>query len=521
MAKLDQEKLGELLSAYLDDEVALPERQLVERLLREDPTARRLMDDLQRGARLVYSLPRHPAPPSIAVEIQQRLEREALLGEATPVALDAIPHAPRWWAQLAMAAVLTFTALGTWWFLRDDERSNPIPVVAPLASSEESRREINAPARKSAEREPTASKQEIVPGPPLDTKLAHGAQPETVLNHSFASEPVVLQVAAATPKDRTALVGAVVQNLRSQNVGEFKGIASQAPGAQISADASFYLDGKPGVNYDARDEQQILVRAPRSQVDSLLTSLSHTPTANSQVQLKAGDVIAQGIEPGRRVLQIIPGSQAVTQATSSTQSSGAKRARLLDEKDAPTIVMKQSEAHESPAPPDALSASSRSPRAGVGYFGPLLKAIGIDPVTLSRQNSNAVADSTGDARASEQTTDGSGKEMKASTARDSQAKPDENAPSGARLDDAKPTSPASLVERNQARLEQKAKAQSAKMNALSQPASQSSSPAMQAAEDPLITMVIEVMVQKPAQSPPPAPAKAKQEPQQPANRSKS
>lgn len=73
------EELGELLSAYLDDEVTPQQRAQVEKLLGEDAEARKLFDGLKRAAGLVREIPRVAAPPSIAEEITSQLERSALL----------------------------------------------------------------------------------------------------------------------------------------------------------------------------------------------------------------------------------------------------------------------------------------------------------------------------------------------------------------------------------------------------------------------------------------------------------
>ena len=79
---MDMERLGEQLSAYLDGELSEQEKALVERALREDAGARRLLDELRRMAANVESLPRHAAPDSILEDVRFQLERSELLGDS-------------------------------------------------------------------------------------------------------------------------------------------------------------------------------------------------------------------------------------------------------------------------------------------------------------------------------------------------------------------------------------------------------------------------------------------------------
>ena len=62
MSDIDREQLGEWLSAYLDGELSEEQTTVVERLLREDASARQSLDALRRASELVPSLPRHAAP---------------------------------------------------------------------------------------------------------------------------------------------------------------------------------------------------------------------------------------------------------------------------------------------------------------------------------------------------------------------------------------------------------------------------------------------------------------------------
>ena len=80
MSRMDQEQLGELLSAYLDGELDVREAEAVERILKEDASARHLMENLRQTVSVVSSLPRHSAPSGIAEDLQLTVERSELLG---------------------------------------------------------------------------------------------------------------------------------------------------------------------------------------------------------------------------------------------------------------------------------------------------------------------------------------------------------------------------------------------------------------------------------------------------------
>jgi cell fate (sporulation/competence/biofilm development) regulator YlbF (YheA/YmcA/DUF963 family) len=74
------EDLAQLLSAYLDGQLAPDETDQVERRLTEDPEAQELLDQLRQVSRMVHSLPHDSAPADLADEVMEQMERDALLG---------------------------------------------------------------------------------------------------------------------------------------------------------------------------------------------------------------------------------------------------------------------------------------------------------------------------------------------------------------------------------------------------------------------------------------------------------
>ncbi|NLX13551.1 MAG: hypothetical protein GXY44_07860 [Phycisphaerales bacterium] len=110
-------KLEEQLSAYLDGSLSADQRVEVEAFLAEDEQARGLLEELQRTAELLRSLPRAKAGEELIDALRGRLERKALLGDAMMPAETSRPirsSAARWVAVAAVLA-LSLTALYTIW----------------------------------------------------------------------------------------------------------------------------------------------------------------------------------------------------------------------------------------------------------------------------------------------------------------------------------------------------------------------------------------------------------------------
>jgi hypothetical protein len=115
MKSIDRNKLGEYLSAYLDDELTDEERKTLERLIARDETTRRQFEELRQTAELVRGLPRGVAPPSLSETVTAAAERRQLLGEPEDV---VVPRRP-WWQSarslLSAAAALMITVAGAWY----------------------------------------------------------------------------------------------------------------------------------------------------------------------------------------------------------------------------------------------------------------------------------------------------------------------------------------------------------------------------------------------------------------------
>ncbi|MBI3834759.1 MAG: hypothetical protein HY287_10560 [Planctomycetes bacterium] len=390
MSKMDQEKLSELLSAYHDDELEVNERSLVDKLLREDASARRLLAELRETSQLVSSLPRHAAPASIAADLQSRLERAALLGDATHVQSKPTPHrSRRWLGRLSLAAMLAFAAFGIYWFSRQSHstRKEQVATTKGGTNVEANRKFVNVESAISANRHIESNKP-VQLQPPLDLRLAEGVPSESVTNHTFDSEPVVWQIASATEKDRVAVANALTNSLRTQGIPDLRSNLPKAKEAHIAADSAFFVNGKAGVNFQSPEQQQILVHAQRSQVDAMFASLPKTDVATRDVQFRAGDMMARGVEPSRKMLPIVqsqllqnaPSPQVATRTRTRHIASETERSSGSGVETSPSSAPL---AKWQPAPEAMDAVASKKTESKGAYFGGLLKMFGLDSALLA------------------------------------------------------------------------------------------------------------------------------------------
>jgi len=121
-------EMGELLSAYLDDELTPEERARVEARIATDADARALLSELRAAADAVRALPHDAAPPEILDAVSTRLERDALLaGDDQDVTLARHRRSPvrATLAVAAMLAVVVGGGLYVSWQLSQDSREQP------------------------------------------------------------------------------------------------------------------------------------------------------------------------------------------------------------------------------------------------------------------------------------------------------------------------------------------------------------------------------------------------------------
>ncbi len=320
MARIEQDELGEMLSAYVDGELNAEQRRLVEQLLGEDETARQLLAELRATVGAVASLPRHAAPASIAFEIQGALERSALLedGRELPAAM---PRARRSWkAGLAMAAVLGL-AVVTGWFvvgpqrgLESNRRQTFDDAAGPVASSApaERREDASGVASRTAIRgersrpsstamTATESGALMKPVATVAEKLASGADAAMLQLHPFQVESVRLQLQVADESELQATSSRIVSRLAQEQLADL-GTDRSPSSKQVGSTEGFYLRGKNGVNFEAAKESQVLVRATPRQISRVLDELSEGGYANEAVSMSAGSLEVKGLDKSQAVI---------------------------------------------------------------------------------------------------------------------------------------------------------------------------------------------------------------------------
>jgi anti-sigma factor RsiW len=80
---MNLEPREELISAYLDDELAPQERAEVERMMAEQPALRQLHDELAALRATMQALPRHKLEHDLGPAVLRRAERTVLGGAST------------------------------------------------------------------------------------------------------------------------------------------------------------------------------------------------------------------------------------------------------------------------------------------------------------------------------------------------------------------------------------------------------------------------------------------------------
>jgi hypothetical protein len=367
MARIEQDEIGELLSAYIDGELSTSQRMVVEKLLREDATARHLLEQLRRTVDATQALPRHPAPASLAGDVQAMLERTALLDDA--------PHAPirlhrdraPWAARLSIAAMVGLVAVGGWYYLQEPAKNRPTssPMSLPGERSVESAGADSA--AREAERPRIGDSVALADRRTVDEKLAAGVELASLRTHPFEAEGLRLQVNVKDTKDAAALVDRVSKRLADEKLINLE----TKPGASASASAGFYLRGSEGRNFIAPQESQILVRATPAQLEQVLSDVAIAKPSEGDATLVAGTLKVQGIQQSQQVLN----------ATRRSRTQAA----------APT----------SP-PTDKLAAGVKKEAPSDDFVTNLVKIVGIDPALLQKSEDKGGATSVASAEKAEE-----------------------------------------------------------------------------------------------------------------------
>ncbi|MCP4246926.1 MAG: hypothetical protein GY778_07740 [bacterium] len=375
MAAIDKEKLGEYLSAYLDDELSDRERSAVEALAARDPGVRRQLEQMRQTVELVRGLPHRAAPPSLLEDLTATAERDQLLGTPGEAVVIRMP----WWRSLrpmlSAAAVLVIAVGGGFYVFNNmgltGDRSTPsateavvegssrspapaAPVAegldkpraaaladgrvrpeekpssaalmddvspSPVDEAEETRvafagrtEKLGVVPEGKAESvvrglaDPYAAKKHTQPAAPpttdlwaqltLEQKSNVGVKQADLLDHSFANENNVLTVVTDDAVD-AALARQQVVNYFVSN--SFRDVELLDADAKLPANQRLYYQGRPGVNYERVDGNEVIVQLPAAEIRGLVAALAANDTRSRGQQLALGPVVVQGGDEIQRV----------------------------------------------------------------------------------------------------------------------------------------------------------------------------------------------------------------------------
>lgn len=316
---MERERMEELLSAYLDDELQDTERAQAERLLKENATARKLLEELRLTSAIVSSLPRHTAPESIAEDVQQQIERRALLDH---VPQHRVTHTSgRRTLQIfgAIAAMFVIMMTSGWYLVAHSSREFSRKLLAENQTKmQEAKDSLAANKPKTGATKPspvsaTTAKVDLkksqslgdkvatktgelvamAPSETFESKLRNQMAPELLQQHSYAQEPVQLQVVVENERQRDALLAKLTTQLGQQQFTRVSDAAARKE-QSIPTNQAVYEPGTPGVNYQNTLNRQVLVRARASDVGKVLGDVEAAQPPNAQMMLNVAGNTLEG-----------------------------------------------------------------------------------------------------------------------------------------------------------------------------------------------------------------------------------
>lgn len=427
MERLTHNQLSELISAFVDGEVNEQESRLVARILEDDPNARTLFEELRRDRELLGSLPRHDAPSSVFTDVQAHIERTALLDDLHEMSDVRTFRLFRRLVPIAVAASLTFAAIGGWWYMGT--------ILSPSTGDAESRVALEAREDASVAVDRAlgmdGAESGDVPDPgdtrTFEDKLAANAPLSVLQSHAFAVEPLRLQVVVNNDSSRAALAAILKAQLasadladlsiskesttraanssgesgqfraRPSSVSDLNGAASEGVAALAEpapADQGFFIQGLPGANFIAVNEDQILIRAPAEQVAAIIDRLPEAPDRSATVALQAGTLMVEGRERSQQLFRVLaqqenpakphqtgqrpaakPDSNGLQSSAPAAKSPSARSSRRSSQPMA--VQSEHSRDQDRPEPP------SSTPTPEQKFLNDLLRGVGIDPELLA------------------------------------------------------------------------------------------------------------------------------------------
>ncbi|MBI4716460.1 MAG: hypothetical protein HY763_01530 [Planctomycetes bacterium] len=321
---MDQDRLSELISAYLDEELDARERAFVEHLIRTDSGARQLHEELRRTAALVASLPRRQAPPSLASEVMRQVERAELLAE--PVRRTVRGGSRRVLVGvLSMAALLAIVVTAGLWYGRAALAPRPLGTDQ-LASASRHERDTGGPAANGARRSSNAGVDAGEAQPPevSDAEceefqqqwVAAAVGPEGYGSSGAAAPswesrgpqtpsfaparpPVRVEVAVSDAKAQRAVLGKLSAQF-TQAVTDTQHFEEVAAGAETRSRRTPAPPEQTALSGGPDGPGRLLVRVPQSQFNQLVDAVVEATNGGARVSFVAGSTVIRGVGNARK-----------------------------------------------------------------------------------------------------------------------------------------------------------------------------------------------------------------------------
>lgn len=345
MAESDREQLGDMLSAYIDGELSPDETKHVERLLKKDPEARRTLEELRGAVKVLSSLPRHPAPESVAQDLQLHVERSVLLGgsEQPHVAFGG-RRSPAL-AMLATAAAIALVVVG-WRIVTGDERPGAsfeqvavgIKKDTPprLGELGDRGRSPEEPVERSSETE-----RGILDLATFEQKLEAGKDATLLREHRFSNEPVRIHVTLQDRRRQGDLTTRVIAQLKQRGAAEPEPSGTDRSSRETGVH-SIVFSGKRGTNFTEANQRQVFMRVTRRQLDSVMEELQHVERSGGEVVLQSPLGTHRGVGLITAVVSGLDGTTEVASAAPSGYIADEFVARLGDTEEAESLELRES-----------------------------------------------------------------------------------------------------------------------------------------------------------------------------------
>jgi negative regulator of sigma E activity len=247
-----QDRHDELLSAYLDNELAPDERAAVEARLATDPAAQQLLEQLRMVSTAVRAMPRESLNQDLCESVLKRVQPERAEDQVVqsarrvPVAVTNSVSLPRFtvgrtlrgwvWASLAIAAALLIMV-----FQPDDRRNEGLPSLAQredqnLMTRELARGDATTPTRdqppqRIESRESSSQDADATLGSRLAVRgrTDHGGTAAVAPSAHPGAEPQPLRESVSLAKSREAQAGADRSTPRDELGDELDSVDASRP----------------------------------------------------------------------------------------------------------------------------------------------------------------------------------------------------------------------------------------------------------------------------------------------------